>query len=33
MKSLSKINNDNDLVTIKYLKDNISTEIGGELKL
>lgn len=29
MKSLSKINNENDLVTIKYLKDNIYTEIGG----
>ena len=30
MKSLSKINNENDLVTVKYLKDNISTEIGGD---
>lgn len=29
MKSLSKINSDNDLVTIKYLKDNISIDIGG----
>lgn len=32
MKSLSKMNNDNDLVTIKYLKDNISTEIGGGIR-
>lgn len=32
MKSLSKMNNDNDLVTIKYLKDNISTEIRGGLE-
>ena len=29
MKSLSKINNDNDLVTVKYLQDNIDEMIGG----
>lgn len=29
MKSLSKTNNDNDLVTVKYLNDNIAEIIGG----
>ena len=31
MKSLSKMNNENDLVTVKYLQDNIDEMIGGGL--
>lgn len=29
MKSLSNMNNENDLVTVKYLQDNIDEMIGG----
>lgn len=31
MKSLSEVNNENDLVTVKYLQDNITEMVGGGL--